>query len=145
MGSPGVNNYSENWFRFFHERVPAERISHEVRAVEFLCPPARFPHVLDVGCGLGRHCRALAERGYRVTGIDRDAGIVAEARRLGGGPEYHVTDVRDLAILSGTGQFDLAVIAGQSFGYFDENENAALLTRLGESLRAGGQILLDLW
>ena len=33
--------------------------------------------VLDVACGSGRHVRWLAARGFRVTGIDRDAAALA--------------------------------------------------------------------
>jgi SAM-dependent methyltransferase len=33
--------------------------------------------VLDVACGHGRHCRLLAARGFRVTGVDRDAAALA--------------------------------------------------------------------
>jgi SAM-dependent methyltransferase len=33
--------------------------------------------VLDVACGSGRHVRWLAERGWRVTGVDRDAAALA--------------------------------------------------------------------
>ena len=33
--------------------------------------------VLDVACGAGRHVRWFVQRGYRVTGIDRDAAAVA--------------------------------------------------------------------
>jgi 2-polyprenyl-3-methyl-5-hydroxy-6-metoxy-1,4-benzoquinol methylase len=32
--------------------------------------------VLDVACGSGRHVRWFAERGCRVTGVDRDAAAV---------------------------------------------------------------------
>jgi SAM-dependent methyltransferase len=34
-------------------------------------------HVLDVACGSGRHVQGLAERGFAVTGVDRDAGALA--------------------------------------------------------------------
>jgi len=53
-----------------------------------LSPPSpwvqRFAHlmrpggsVLDVACGSGRHVQWLAERGFAVTGVDRDAGALA--------------------------------------------------------------------
>ena len=35
--------------------------------------------VLDLACGRGRHLRWLADRGFRVTGIDRDPEAIAEA------------------------------------------------------------------
>jgi SAM-dependent methyltransferase len=46
--------------------------------------------VLDVGCGSGRHLRWLAERGFRVTGIDRNAEALAA---LAGVAETIVADI----------------------------------------------------
>jgi SAM-dependent methyltransferase len=34
--------------------------------------------VLDLACGRGRHALLLAERGFRVTAVDRDAAALAE-------------------------------------------------------------------
>lgn len=39
--------------------------------------------VLDVACGSGRHLRWFAARGHPVTGVDRDAAALAEARGVG--------------------------------------------------------------
>jgi SAM-dependent methyltransferase len=39
--------------------------------------------VLDVACGSGRHLRWLAERGYAVTGVDRDAAAIAALQSIG--------------------------------------------------------------
>src|SRR3990170_8391272 len=36
--------------------------------------------VLDLGCGTGNHALILAERGFRVTGIDSSAGMLRVAR-----------------------------------------------------------------
>ena len=37
--------------------------------------------VLDLGCGTGTLCCALAKRGHRVTGVDGAAAMLAVARR----------------------------------------------------------------
>ena len=38
--------------------------------------------ILDVACGSGRHLRWLAERGHRVTGVDRDEAAAGPLRAL---------------------------------------------------------------
>jgi 2-polyprenyl-3-methyl-5-hydroxy-6-metoxy-1,4-benzoquinol methylase len=37
--------------------------------------------ILDMGCGTGRHTVALAQLGYRMTGVDLSAGMLAVARQ----------------------------------------------------------------
>lgn len=44
---------------------------------------AASPPVLDVGCGRGELLAALTERGVPCSGVDLDAGMVAEARAAG--------------------------------------------------------------
>lgn len=39
--------------------------------------------VLDIACGSGRHLRWFAERGHRVTGVDRDEAALASAAAHG--------------------------------------------------------------
>ncbi len=46
-----------------------------VRRRSHLVPPGAS--VLDVACGSGRHVRWFADRGCRVTGVDRDAAATA--------------------------------------------------------------------
>jgi SAM-dependent methyltransferase len=48
--------------------------------------------VLDLACGSGRHVRWLAARGWRVTGIDRDATALGSLRDQG---EMIVADLED--------------------------------------------------
>ncbi|HSV69154.1 MAG TPA: methyltransferase domain-containing protein [Methylibium sp.] len=48
--------------------------------------------VLDVACGGGRHLRHLAGLGHRVTGIDRDAALLAP---LAGVAETIVADIEN--------------------------------------------------
>lgn len=49
--------------------------------VGLLPPPAAGP-VLDLACGSGRACVWLAERGYRVTGVDHQPEALELGRRL---------------------------------------------------------------
>jgi len=92
---------------------------------------------------MGRHARALSDRGYLVTGIDRDTKAIAVAREAGGGPQYEIVDVRDYE--PSTDAFDAAIVMGQSFGHFDETTNRDVLQRLGCRVRKGGRFVLDIW
>lgn len=58
-----------------------------VRWTRSLPPGSR---ILDLACGNGRHVRWLAERGARVTGVDRDAAAVEPLR---GVAEIIVADI----------------------------------------------------
>jgi SAM-dependent methyltransferase len=137
------NSYSEGWFKFFHIDIAESRTTKEV---DFICASAPLPafrKVLDICCGMGRHARALFNRGYAVAGVERDAAAIAKARELGGGPSYIKADVRDYR--PDPGAHDAAIVMSQSFGYFDERTNRDLLKRLTMSVRAGGRVILDLW
>lgn len=50
-----------------------------VRWAHLIAPGAR---VLDLACGQGRHTRWLADRGARVTAVDRDAAALATMATL---------------------------------------------------------------
>jgi SAM-dependent methyltransferase len=44
---------------------------------------ASVPVGLDLGCGLGRHCREVARRGARIVGLDAAHGLLRQARAAG--------------------------------------------------------------
>ncbi|MFL6588685.1 MAG: class I SAM-dependent methyltransferase [Chthoniobacterales bacterium] len=137
------NSYSATWFEFFHVPIGKERTEREVEFVCAMRPLPGFRRVLDVCCGMGRHARALAARGYWVTAVERDDAAIARAIELGGALEYIQADVRDYR--PSPSAYDLAIIMSQSFGYFDEATNRDLLRRLADGVRRGGRIVLDLW
>ncbi len=141
--SEQTNSYSASWFEFFHVGIDEERTTREVEFVFDCAPIADFPKVIDVCCGMGRHARALSQRGYKVTGIDRDPSAISKARELGGGPNYLAADIRDYR--SASDFFDAAIVMGQSFGHFDAATNRDVLQRLAHAVRKGGRIILDLW
>jgi SAM-dependent methyltransferase len=101
-------------------------------------PPAR---VLDVGCGLGRHMVELTKRGYVCVGVEADPEIAEEARS-------HDLDVRTLDMRSLhqiEGPFDAVISMWASFGYYDDETNAAVLAAMADALTLpGGLLVLDL-
>jgi cyclopropane fatty-acyl-phospholipid synthase-like methyltransferase len=82
--------------------------------------------VLDVGCGGGRVCLHLQERGQDVVGIDVSPGAVEVCRRRG------VRDVRLCSIDDvdeSLGVFDTIVMLGNNFGLFGSAKKAKWLLR----------------
>jgi SAM-dependent methyltransferase len=140
---PEANVYSREWFEFFHVDIDDARTNREATFVAHCAPLPDFRRVLDVCCGMGRHARALSSRGYSVTGIDRDLGAIATAQKIGGGPEYLSTDIRNYQPEDSV--FDAAIVMGQSFGHFDDEANREVLLRLARAVRNGGRLILDLW
>ena len=137
------NSYSQRWFKSFHIGIAESRTTREIDFIRAIAPLPDFRNVLDVCCGMGRHARALSSRGYSVTGADRDVTAIAQARELGGGPNYIQADVRDYQ--PDAYAYDLAIVMSQSFGYFDERTNRDVLSRLATGVRKGGRVVLDLW
>lgn len=69
-------------------------------------PPAT---VLDAGCGTGRVAIELARRGVAVVGVDRDASMLATARRTGPAVTWIEADLAGLDLGRA---FDVVVMAG---------------------------------
>ncbi|MDQ6883173.1 MAG: class I SAM-dependent methyltransferase [Candidatus Dormibacteraeota bacterium] len=106
-------------------------------------PLPQFKRVLDIACGRGRHAGRLADRGYVVTGIDRDENGLTIARRLAPRATFERLDMRAIDRLAGP--FDGALILWQSFGYFSTAQNDQVLRSIFALLRPGGRLLLDVF
>ena len=131
-------------FMFTEERwagTPAE--VDQIEALLDLGGPAA---VLDLGCGPGRHALEFARRGYVVTGVDRTAVYLAEARRRARDAGLEVTWIEaDLRTFHAGQPFDLVLNLYTAFGYFEPpDQNLAVLRNALEALRPGGRLVLEL-
>jgi SAM-dependent methyltransferase len=138
-------DWFEEWFGEDYLRIYQHRDETEAEKVidliaEFL--KVREIHsVLDLGCGAGRHSRALCERWWTV-GLDLSSALLRIARQEMPDAPYVRADMRDLPFAPGS--FDLVVNLFTSFGYFeDDQENERVLMRVHEVLRAGGILVVD--
>jgi len=103
------------------------------------------PCVLDLCCGPGRHSVPLAQRGCRVTGVDRSPYLLSRARLRADEAQADVEWIEcDMRHFRRPGSFDLALSMFTSFGYFDDDaENRAVLRNVCDSLRPGGIFVID--
>jgi SAM-dependent methyltransferase len=140
-----VTFFDDDYLRIYRTSFTPEKTAAEV---EFIASGLGLPagaKVLDLACGLGRHAIGMAQRGYRVTGVDfnpRYLEIAAEhAKAAGATVGWIRSDMRSLPF---AGEFDGVYSFFTSFGYFSDEENEEVLGRIARSLKPRGMLLLDL-
>ena len=128
--------YNRYWNEEFHsaafpilERTWLERLPEGAR-------------ILDVCCGTGYLAGLLAERGYRVTGVDASPRMIAHARENVAGAEFHLGDAADFRA---PGPFDAAVSTFDSLNHILEAEKLErAFCRTAEALAPGGLFAFDM-
>lgn len=101
--------------------------------------------VLDLGCGPGRYSIPLAGLGCSVTGVDRTAHYLDEARERAETAGLEVDFVEaDMREFRRPEAFDAAISMLTSFGYFeDPADDLQVLGNVLDSLKPGGLLLID--
>jgi SAM-dependent methyltransferase len=144
-------NVQSNWWQTFFtgvavdmwlQALPEEHTRKEAGRLEILLAVAPGAEVLDVPCGAGRVARVLAQRGYRLTGVDQSFESLQHARRAddSGRIAWEQRDMRDLPW---PGRFDAAFCLGNSFGYLDDEGNHAFLRAVRQTLKKGARFVLE--
>ena len=148
--SPPINDdhaWFERWFNedyllVYPHRDQAEADRQVAAALTLVSPTCL--DCLDLGCGSGRHARALSALGKRVSAIDLSLDLLRMASAGGKtGAKFIRSDIRQLPFRDHA--FDLLTSFFTSFGYFaDDHEHIATLSEWVRVLRPGGALFLDL-
>jgi len=97
--------------------------------------------ILDVGCGSGEPIAVyIAERGFRVVGLDGSARMLEFARRAVPRAEFILGDMRNA---EPGGRFD-AIVAWDSVFHIPRSDHAAVFKRFRAWLRPLGRLLVSL-
>lgn len=122
------------YLRYSFTRGTAQEVRFLIEALQ-LEPGDR---VLDVGCGPGRHCRALSESGIDAVGLD----ISLDFLRAAGEGAWVRGDARGLPFAPGS--FDAAISLCQGgFGLLGGEDDAGVMAGMAGVVKSGGRIAVS--
>jgi len=128
--------YNRYWNEEFHslafpilERIWLPRVPEKGR-------------ILDVCCGTGYLAGLLAQRGYRVSGVDASEAMIGHARENVPAAEFHVAEASRFRI---PGKFDAAASTFDSLNHIlDEKDLRAAMKRTAAALKPGAPFAFDM-
>lgn len=77
------NDEYNDWLakHFFRALDWKKRLRFEIPDLVAFLEEQQIHSVLDIGCGIGEHCLALAKEGFSVSGVERSTLMVKEAKK----------------------------------------------------------------
>ena len=136
--------FDEDYLYFYEPMLTPEASDEQAEVIVRMLGLEPGAELLDVPCGHGRIAVRLAAAGYRVTGLDATELFLRVAADEAAERGVDVELVHgDMRALPWSERFDALVNWFTSFGYFDDEENRAVLREFQRALRPGGKLLLE--
>ncbi len=99
---------------------------------------------LELGCGSGAFCRALARAGYEMTGADISVPMLSEGMKRAREEGVRVDFVQaDAARLHTPKPFDFIISPNDCYNYIPQEKLPAAFARVASCLKTGGIFWLD--
>ncbi|HVC45535.1 MAG TPA: class I SAM-dependent methyltransferase [Candidatus Binataceae bacterium] len=141
-----VDFFRNDYLNVYGHLFTAERAAKEAAFVVRTLGLQAGARMLDLCCGQGRHCVALARHGLHVTGLDLNPAYLELARQAADEARVAIECVAaDMRQIPFENAFAAAVNMYSSFGYLEsEADDARVLASLARALKPGGQVMLDM-
>lgn len=134
----------DDYMYFYEEGLTLERTEQEVNFFIEQMGINQNHLILDIPCGFGRHTNLLAQRGFKITGVDFSSGFLEiaekEAKKRNLTVNYIQEDMRNISFQE---EFDRIFMAFTSFGYFNDYQNIQVIKNLYKALKPGGILCFD--
>ncbi len=142
------NIFNSLYLKTDSDVIDDDRITRtEIDLLEEVLTIKKDEKILDLCCGQGRHTLELARRGFiHSEGIDQSRYLIQKAkncaRKEGYSIKFREGDARRLPYANDT--FDIVVILGNSFGYFESSQDDIKVMReVFRVLKPWGRFILD--
>jgi SAM-dependent methyltransferase len=129
---------AEQWHSNFRGQTYVDRVlGYMDKVLEGLPTGAK---VLDLGCGTGNPiARYIAQRGYKVIGIDQSEKMLEIAKEVVPGAEFIHGDMVEIEL----DEKFAAAVAWDSVFHVERKFHSAIYRKLADSLNIGGRLLLS--
>lgn len=139
--SYSIREYIQLTSRFFNEQYNNKELDLLIKNLNITFEDI----ILDIPCGYGRLTNPLANIAKKVVGVDINGGFltIAEKNSLQQTrkPTYINLDIRKFQRME---EFDVAIVAFNSFGLFEDDDNELFIKNLSLNLKNGGRFMIEI-
>lgn len=116
-----------------------EDAERQVKLILETLGPTSSDHILDLGCGEGRHVKLFHNHGLNIIGLDLSNVLISSGHRRFPELDLRVGDMRRIP-----NHYSIILSLFTSFGYFDaDEENERIVKSVSAALLPGGWYWLD--
>ena len=140
--------YSQYYDRLYEKKDYPSEVKF-IQSVVKKFSPLRVKEILSLGCGTCSHDILLAQKGYRITGLDQSSTMLRAAQKkiksasLSKKITLHQADVRHFNLGK---VYDFAMAMFNVVGYQITNRDiTAMIKNVSLHLKPGGLFLFDCW
>ena len=143
----GVFNRYAAYYDLFYRRKNYKKECEFLENIFQRYAPSKPKTILDLGCGTGGHMIPLAQKGYRMTGVDRSPGMLQLAqekfRRMGLKARFREDNLPSFQLGA---KFDAVISMFSVMDYLVKDRDLQeTLERVREHMKARSIFVFDFW